>query len=133
MSDRQSVEDITKGVLDHITAFALVGGDGWHYVRVGIDGSVYSGIEASPCCSEDEYYGREPHPVTVWEAGHIDPPCAQEIFGMRNDEYERYQRETPEDEQRDDLRSAIAEGVYDQRYDEIEQAIKRIPWLVEES
>lgn len=46
---------------------ALQHGHSWHYVRVWPDGSITSGIEASPCYPESEYYTRgNPYPVTVW-------------------------------------------------------------------
>ncbi len=38
----------------------------WFAVRVATDGSVYTSEEVSECYSEAEYYGREPHTVTVW-------------------------------------------------------------------
>jgi hypothetical protein len=43
------------------------GGGRWYYVRAWPDGEITTGIEASPCYPESEYYRREPHPVTVWE------------------------------------------------------------------
>ena len=41
-------------------------GRNWHYVRVWPDGSVVVGEEVSKCLPESEYFGRAPHPVTVW-------------------------------------------------------------------
>lgn len=59
-------DDVLTAIRDaYIGALKL--GQHWHYVRVWPDGSITSGIEASPCCPESEYYSRgTPHPVTVW-------------------------------------------------------------------
>ncbi len=41
-------------------------GRNYHYVCVYPDGSIVVGEEVSECVPESEYYGRAPHPVTVW-------------------------------------------------------------------
>lgn len=60
-----SLSAIREAVLDcHIASLEM--GDGWWAVRVNTDGEVYRSVEASPCYSEDEYYDRRPHTVTVY-------------------------------------------------------------------
>lgn len=42
------------------------GGNNEHYVRVWPDGVITRGEEVSKCLPESEYFGRDPHPVTIW-------------------------------------------------------------------
>lgn len=42
-------------------------GSDWFAVRVSPEGEIYQSLEASPCYSEGEYFGREPHTVTIYE------------------------------------------------------------------
>ena len=60
-----SRNDIFKVVSDAWCAGASRG-NCWVAVRIGTDGSIYRSMEASPCMSEAEYFGRKPHTVTVW-------------------------------------------------------------------
>ncbi len=61
-----SLTEIRTAVLDcHLAS--LERGSGWFAVRVNTDGEIYQSLEASRCYSEDEYYDRQPHTVTIWE------------------------------------------------------------------
>ncbi len=56
-------------------------GQHWHYVRVYPDGRIVAGVEVSVCVPESEYYGRAPHPVTVWsEQSHYSSTPADGVY-----------------------------------------------------
>lgn len=63
-----SRDTIEKAVADCYRKFMEDGAGQWHYVRVWPDGSITEGCEPWPCYPESEYFGRRPHPVTIWSS-----------------------------------------------------------------
>jgi hypothetical protein len=75
-------EGVINQIIDAVEAAAIGrledsvadGHEGYTYVTVMPDGEVVSGRGTSKVVGEAEYYGRRPHPITVWEiSGHDEP------------------------------------------------------------
>jgi hypothetical protein len=58
---------------------------GWWAVRVHTDGTIVESYEASACYSPDEFYGKGPHTVTVWQSGSSTGYCSQEEADEENE------------------------------------------------
>jgi hypothetical protein len=72
------------------------GADDYAWVRVYPSGLVGSGREPSWCVGEDEYYGRVPHPITVWSTKGLRPPVGADdgVFCWEDSLDGEYIRET---------------------------------------
>lgn len=70
MTTTRTLAEILSDVEDNIREIIAEdyrhGANDYAYVRVWPDGSVTSGRAPSWECPESEYFGREPHPITVW-------------------------------------------------------------------
>ena len=77
-----SRSDIFKALADAWCAGESYG-NCWVALRVGTDGSIYRSLEASPCYSESEYFGRKPHTVTIWSQRFNGSMSEEEIEAER--------------------------------------------------
>lgn len=89
----QQVDEMIQGVFVEDMAD---GADDYAWVRVYPSGLVGSGREPSRCVGLDEYYGRVPHPITVWSARGIRTAvCADDgVFCWVDSHDGEYIRET---------------------------------------
>jgi hypothetical protein len=77
VSKKKILEEIREALLKSMTC------PGWHAVRVTPNGDVYSDLEASPCWSEGEYYGNQPHTVTVWSTSSTGTESDEDVENAR--------------------------------------------------
>lgn len=69
------LDEIETEIRDIMTSDLREGANDYAYVRVAVDGSVYSGREVSYCVGVDEWEGKPPHTVTVWSAKGMREPA----------------------------------------------------------
>jgi hypothetical protein len=96
LTDRSQLRRVSRvGLFDAMAEFEkLCDTDQmWHAVRIGVDGTPYVSTEASPCYSESEYFGRDPHPITLTSrTGHgqcVLPDDWCDDDGLLQDEIDR--------------------------------------------
>ena len=95
-----NIEEIMKQVDEMIQGISIEdmadGANDYAWVRVYTSGLVGYGREPSWCVGEDEYYGRVPHPITVWSTKGLRPPVGADdgVFCWEDSPDGEYIRET---------------------------------------